>query len=63
VAPNSRAANAGLRSGDVIVAANGVRIANTAGLSGAWRAAAARGGSTLVLQVRRSGDISILVLR
>ncbi|MEN9526781.1 MAG: hypothetical protein RLY56_732 [Pseudomonadota bacterium] len=63
VAPNSRAASAGLRAGDIIVAANGVRVANTAALSGAWRAAAARGGSTLVLQVRRSGDISILVLR
>jgi len=63
VAPNSRAANAGLRQDDVIVAANGVRIANTAALSAAWRAAAARGGSTLVLQVRRSGDITILVLR
>ncbi len=63
VAPNSRAANAGLRQGDVIVAANGVRIANTAALSTAWRAAAARGGNTLVLQVRRSGDITILVLR
>jgi hypothetical protein len=32
-------------------------------LSAAWRAAAARGGSTLVLQVRRAGDITILVLR
>lgn len=63
VAPNSRAASAGLRPGDVIVAANGVRVANTAALSGAWRAAAARGGNTLVLQVRRSGDITILVLR
>jgi len=63
VAPNSRAANAGLRQDDVIVAANGVRIANTAALSAAWRAAAARGGNTLVLQVRRSGDITILVLR
>jgi len=63
VAPNSRAANAGLRQDDVIVAANGVRIANTAALSAAWRAAATRGGNTLVLQVRRSGDITILVLR
>ena len=63
VAPNSRAANAGLRQDDVIVAANGVRIPNTAALSAAWRAAAARGGNTLVLQVRRSGDITILVLR
>jgi Do/DeqQ family serine protease len=63
VAPNSRAANAGLRPGDVVVAANGVRVSNTAALSAAWRAAAARGGSTLVLQVRRSGDVTILVLR
>ena len=63
IAPNSRAASAGLRQGDVIVAANGVRVASTAALSAAWRAAAARGGSTLVLQVRRSGDITILVLR
>ena len=63
VGPNSRAANAGLRQDDVIVAANGVRIPNTAALSAAWRAAAARGGNTLVLQVRRSGDITILVLR
>lgn len=63
IAPNSRAANAGLRQDDVIVAANGVRIPNTAALSAAWRAAAARGGNTLVLQVRRSGDITILVLR
>jgi Do/DeqQ family serine protease len=63
VAPNSRAASAGLRPGDVVVAANGVRVSNTAALSAAWRAAAARGGSTLVLQVRRSGDVTILVLR
>ncbi len=63
VAADSRAANAGLRQGDVIVAANGVRVVNTAALSAAWRAAAARGGSTLVLQVRRAGDITILVLR
>ena len=49
VAADSRAANAGLRQGDVIVAANGVRVVNTAALSAAWRAAAARGGSTLVL--------------
>lgn len=63
IAPNSRAASAGLRQGDVIVAANGARVASTAALSAAWRAAAARGGSTLVLQVRRSGDITILVLR
>ena len=45
------------------MAANGVRVVNTAALSAAWRAAAARGGSTLVLQVRRAGDITILVLR
>jgi len=63
VAPNSRAASAGLRQSDVIVAANGARVTSTAALSTAWRAAAARGGSTLVLQVRRSGDITILVLR
>jgi Do/DeqQ family serine protease len=63
VAPNSRAASAGLRQSDVIVAANGARVTSTAALSAAWRAAAARGGSTLVLQVRRSGDITILVLR
>lgn len=63
VAPNSRAASVGLRSGDVIVSANGVRIANTSALSTAWRAAAARGGSTLVLQVRRGGEITIVVLR
>jgi len=63
VAPNSRAASAGLRQSDVIVAANGARVTSTAALSAAWRAAAARGGSTLVLQVRRSGEITILVLR
>jgi serine protease Do/serine protease DegQ len=63
VTPSSAAANAGLRAGDVIVAANGNRIANREDLSKAWRATASRGGTTLVLQVRRGGEITILLLR
>jgi len=63
VTASSPAALAGLRAGDVIVAANGTRVATPEDLSRAWRAAASRGGTTLVLQVRRSGDISILLLR
>jgi len=63
VTASSPAALAGLRAGDVIVAANGTRVATPEDLSRAWRAAASRGGTTLVLQVPRSGDISILLLR
>ena len=63
VAPSSPAAAAGLRAGDVIIAANGARVATRDELSKAWRAAASRGGNTLVLQVRRAGETSILLLR
>ena len=63
VSQGSPAANAGLRVNDVIIAANGNRIGNRADLSAAWRAAAARGGNTLVLQVRRSGELTIVLLR
>ena len=63
VAPGSPAANAGLRASDLIVAANGVRIGNRTDLSNAWRAAANRGGNTLVLQVRRGGETTIILLR
>jgi Do/DeqQ family serine protease len=63
VAPGSPAANAGLRANDVIFAANGVRVGNRSDLSNAWRAAANRGGNTLVLQVRRGGETTIILLR
>jgi len=63
VTPSSPAASAELRAGDVIVAANGNRIGTREELSKAWRAAAGRGGNTLVLQVRRNGEITILLLR
>ncbi len=63
VAPGSPAANAGLRSNDVIVAANGVRVSSSADLSAAWRASANRGGSTVVLQIRRGGETAIILLR
>ena len=63
IAPGSPAANAGLRASDLIVAANGVRIGNRTDLSNAWRAAANRGGNTLVLQVRRGGETTIILLR
>jgi serine protease Do/serine protease DegQ len=56
------AAGAGLRAGDVIIAANGARIARRTDLATASAAAAARGG-TLVLQVRRNGEITIVLLR
>ena len=63
VAPSSPAAAAGLRVGDVILAANGNRVGTREELSKAWRAASGRGGNTLVLQVRRNGEITILLLR
>ena len=63
VAPGSPAAAAGLRANDVIVAANGVRVSNGADLSSAWRASANRGGSTIVLQIRRGGETAIILLR
>ncbi len=56
------AAGAGLRAGDVIIAANGARIARRADLVTASAAAASRGG-TLVLQVRRNGETTIVLLR
>jgi len=59
----SPAANTGLRTNDIIVAANGVRIAGSADLSAAWRASASRGGSTIVLQIRRGGETAIILLR
>jgi len=63
VAAGSPAANAGLRANDLIVAANGTRITNRSDLSNAWRATSNRGGSTLVLQVRRAGETTIILLR
>jgi S1-C subfamily serine protease len=63
VAPGSPAANAGLRANDVIVAANGVRLSSSADLSATWRASANRGGSTVVLQIRRGGETAIVLLR
>jgi Do/DeqQ family serine protease len=63
VAPGSPAAASGLRANDVIVAANGVRVSNGADLSAAWRASANRGGSTIVLQIRRGGETAIILLR
>ncbi|MEY2626076.1 MAG: hypothetical protein RL412_1851 [Pseudomonadota bacterium] len=63
VAPGSPAANTGLRSNDVIVAANGVRVSSSADLSAAWRNSANRGGSTIVLQIRRGGETAIILLR
>jgi Do/DeqQ family serine protease len=63
VTANSPAAAAGLRPNDLIVAANGARTTDRNSLSAAWRAAAARGGNTLVLQVRRAGEVTIVVLR
>jgi len=63
VAPGSPAANAGLRANDVIVAANGVRLSTSADLSATWRASANRGGSTVVLQIRRGGETAIVLLR
>ncbi len=56
------AAGGGLRAGDVIIAANGARIARRTDLVAASSAAAARGG-TLVLQVRRNGETTIVLLR
>ena len=63
VAPNSPAALAGLRINDLIVAANGIRVMTRADLSNTWRASANRGGTTLVLQVRRGGETTIVLLR
>jgi S1-C subfamily serine protease len=62
ITPGTPAAGAGLRAGDVIIAANGARIARRTDLVTASAAAAARGG-TLVLQVRRNGEITIVLLR
>jgi Do/DeqQ family serine protease len=62
IAAGSAAAGSGLRAGDVILAANGARIARQADLVAASGAAAARGG-TLVLQVRRNGELAIVLLR
>jgi serine protease Do/serine protease DegQ len=56
VAPNSRAAGAGLRANDVIVGANRVRIANLAALRNV-----AQAGGSLVLNVRR-GDATLVIL-
>ncbi|MFM7797868.1 MAG: PDZ domain-containing protein, partial [Planctomycetota bacterium] len=62
VVAGTAAAGAGLRAGDVIVAANGARILRRDDLAKASAATAARGG-TLVLQVRRNGEITIVLLR
>lgn len=63
VLPGSPAALAGLRSEDLVIAANGVRIANRQELGSAWRSAQSRGGTTLVLQVRRDNETAIILLR
>jgi len=62
VTAGTPAAGAGLRAGDVIIAANGAPIARRADLVTASAAAATRGG-TLVLQVRRNGETTIVLLR
>ena len=62
VAAGTPAALAGLRAGDVIIAANGARVARRADLVTASAAAAARGG-TMVLQVLRNGEVTIVLLR
>jgi Do/DeqQ family serine protease len=58
VAPNSRAAAAGLRSNDVIVGANRVRITNLASLRDV-----AKAGGSLVLSVRRGEATVVILLR
>lgn len=63
ISPGTPAAAAGLRAGDIIVAANGTRVSTRKELGNAWRSAANRGGTTLVLQVRRSGETAIILLR
>jgi S1-C subfamily serine protease len=60
--PGSAAAASGLRVGDVVLSANGARVARRSDLVTASTAAAARGG-TLVLQVRRNGELAIVLLR
>ena len=60
--PGSAAAASGLRVGDVVLSANGVRVARRTDLVTASAAAASRGG-TLVLQVRRNGELAIVLLR
>jgi serine protease Do len=62
ITAGTAAAGAGLRAGDVIIAANGARIVRRADLVTASAAAATRGG-TLVLQVRRNGETTIVLLR
>jgi Do/DeqQ family serine protease len=62
VMQGSAAAASGLRAGDVILSANGARVARPADLVAASGAAAARGG-TLVLQLRRNGELAIVLLR
>lgn len=62
VMQGSAAAASGLRAGDVVLVANGVRIARRTDLVAASGAATARGG-TLVLQVRRNGELAIVLLR
>jgi Do/DeqQ family serine protease len=56
----STAANAGLRAGDVIVAANRAAVKTVAQLRAA---APANGAGSLVLQLRRAGAILVLPLR
>ena len=58
VAPGSAAAAAGLRADDVILAANRARVANLAQLR-----EAAKGAASLVLNVRRGGRITVILLR
>jgi S1-C subfamily serine protease len=58
VAPGSAAAAAGLRADDVIVAANRARVTNLAQLR-----EAAKGAASLVLNVRRGGRITVILLR
>ena len=63
VANGSAAAIAGLRANDVVIAANGARVGDRKQLRAAWQAAAARGATTLVLQVRRNGELGVVLLR
>jgi Do/DeqQ family serine protease len=53
ITPNSPAARAGIREGDVITAVNGRAIADPGGLN--YQIATSRPGDTLAIQIRRGG--------